>query len=133
MAAAKGDSRVLESLLAKGGAETINCATDSQSTPLMVACWAGNYKNTKVLLDRGALKDLKDQDGWTALHVATRWGKHECVQALVQSGCELNPKCDKGLTPLDFAVAKNKKETALYLYRQGAKSYSKSIPEAWLT
>ncbi|KAK8960992.1 hypothetical protein KSP40_PGU016749 [Platanthera guangdongensis] len=64
----------------------------------------------------------RDQNGWTALHVAAFKGRAEAVRELVESGAELEAVDDAGYTPLRCAVEAGRTEVALLLIGYGAKT-----------
>ena len=46
----------------------------------------------------------KDNDEWTPLHLAARYGHKEIVEYLVEKGADVNAKDKEGWTPLHFAA-----------------------------
>ncbi|KXJ87343.1 hypothetical protein Micbo1qcDRAFT_23156 [Microdochium bolleyi] len=51
--------------------------------------------------------DDADPEGRTPLHKAVHFGRGPAVTRLLRHGAAVNPKCAKGLTPLDMAIAKS--------------------------
>lgn len=47
--------------------------------------------------------DKQDNDGWTPLHAAARWGQKEAAQMLVTSLADMDVKNHAGQTPIDVA------------------------------
>lgn len=77
---------------------------------------------TDLLLASRADVDKQDNDGWTPLHAAARWGQKEASQMLVTSMADMDIKNHAGQTPIDVAdpgivkfleeLYKNSKRTA---------------------
>ncbi|KAI0529486.1 hypothetical protein KFK09_002036 [Dendrobium nobile] len=69
----------------------------------------------------------RDQNGWTALHVAALKGRAEIVRELINGGAELEAVDDSGYTPLRCAVEAGHTEVALLLVRYGARAGLKGL------
>jgi ankyrin repeat protein len=69
-------------------------------TPLHLFATRGDFEACKVLLDSGALVDIRDGDGYTQLHAAAEQGHLECVKLLLARGS--NPSLS---TPMDTTCA----------------------------
>jgi ankyrin repeat protein len=67
-AAFKSQNEVAEYLLAHGA--DINAQAINGFTPLHDAAWVGDYQLVKLLVERGARTDIKNNDGQTALECA---------------------------------------------------------------
>lgn len=91
----------------------VDFRTPSGDTPLMAACGWLRADVVKLLLQRGAQVDLKDDDDETALHKACdrakRWGFEDryqsalaVVEMLLKRGADVSLKCGRGWTPLDY-------------------------------
>ncbi|KAG0488136.1 hypothetical protein HPP92_006947 [Vanilla planifolia] len=61
----------------------------------------------------------RDQNGWTALHVAAFKGRLEAVRQLVEGGAEVEVVDDDGYTPLRCAVEAGHAEVAIWLNGYG--------------
>lgn len=93
--------------------ENVNTATDADATSLMiVSAGAGHVaEHVQRLLTLGADVNVKDDEGWTALHWASFHGNLSGVQSLVR-GCGrvgelpglLQAVDDEGCTALDLAA-----------------------------
>jgi ankyrin repeat protein len=99
------DNAELVQVLLDGGVDPQS--TDCHGmTPLMHACAADNNEVALLLLKYTKDIQAKSVTGETALHYAL--GCHlddntEVVQALIQSGCNVNEPDGDGLLPLDIA------------------------------
>lgn len=84
-------------------------ATVQQETlnnELFAAVAAGNAREVKALLDRGANANAKERDGNTPLHKAAydKEKKLDCCRALLEKGADANAKNDRGHTPLEHVL-----------------------------
>ncbi|KAG4068203.1 hypothetical protein HA402_008844 [Bradysia odoriphaga] len=59
----------------------------------------------KVLLEKGANINGKDEDGETAIMNASNNGRYETVKFLIENGADVNGKDGYGKTPIMFAAA----------------------------
>ena len=75
----------------------------------------------KVLIDRGADVNAKDEKGETTLMYAARSGNLEVVKFLVDKGADVNAKDSNGATALSIASANYRPKTVEYLKAYGAK------------
>ncbi|MBO9666757.1 MAG: ankyrin repeat domain-containing protein [Bdellovibrio sp.] len=71
MAATTNQTDIMEIVLKKAP-QLLNKSDDHGTTPLMEAAKFGGEKTVKILLDAGADKSLKNEDGRTALDIATK-------------------------------------------------------------
>ncbi|KAI8795246.1 ankyrin repeat and KH domain-containing protein 1 [Biomphalaria glabrata] len=95
---------LLDSFLKNGA-----CLHDSDTygnTALMKAVTLSNTESVvlKYLLDKGAEVNRRNNDGFTALHVAAESNNVSCSKLLLEYGAIVNLKCQAGLTPLHQAV-----------------------------
>lgn len=91
-------------------------------TPLMYAVLLHGESAPMVdlLVKNGALLDLPDFRGRTALHLAAGQGRQKGSQALLQAGSMIFILDEADMTPLHVAVAANRLETARFLLMEGA-------------
>ena len=98
--------------------------TISASDAMIVAAEAGDIQAAERFLAQGALLNVRNAEGETALTVAARQGTADMVAYLVQHGA--NPEFKDGAghsaydyattwNPWEFVVTKNKKLIAQYL------------------
>ena len=101
-AASMGNLRIVELLLDAGG--DVNLASSTGITPLMVA---SSVPVLKLLLARGALLDLVDESGCTALYHAARRRRAASIPLLFDAGADASLRDAQGNTALDVARLKN--------------------------
>jgi len=99
-AAKTGDTEAIQQHLSEG--TDIN-AKDliSGSTPLITASCYGQTETVRLLIEKQADLNIKNNDGVTALHVAAFFGYPEIVELLLEKG-------------VDTTIRNNRGETALY-------------------
>ena len=73
-------------------------------TGLQIAASFGLAKIVRLLLSSGADVNVKDRDGWTALHWAAQNGHSAVVQLLLEKGADINAKDQDGRTALYWAA-----------------------------
>ena len=71
----------LATLLVKYKAD-VNSVNDLETTPLMYAILSQKIELIKLLLENGALKDVKERSGKTALDYAIQSGNKEIIQLI---------------------------------------------------
>ena len=97
----------LVTLLLERGANA-NAVNLKKESPLYKAIDKDHISAAEVLLQIGhADPDIKEEDGWTALHSAAIRGREALVKLLVANGANVNMKNDKSNTPLNMAVNKS--------------------------
>ena len=74
----------------------------------------------KLLIDKGADVNEKNDKGWTELMFASALGLTDTVQALVDKGVNVNEKETSGCTALHFAAIMGSLESAKVLIKAGA-------------
>lgn len=87
------------------------------------------YEVLKKMLDMGADPNIKDSNGWTALHYACQFGDSEAVDILIKANIKLDSYSNNGRTPLHFAANFNFPSIVKYLllYQANGKFLNKQI------
>ena len=105
--------RKAEEKSANSGKDTLN------SKQLVNAVLDGNFEKVQLLLKKGVDINSKDEDGDTALMIASSEGHLEIVKLLLlRKGADVNIKNNDGKTALDLAKTKEIKDL---LRKAGAK------------
>ena len=96
----------------------------NESKPTPEELWEmvrnGDINDVKLLLGKGADINTKDNDGWTALHYATRHQTTEMAQLLLDRGADINAKDNDGWTALHCAAVYKNTEMVQLLLDKGA-------------
>ncbi|KAJ3104271.1 hypothetical protein HDU96_008989 [Phlyctochytrium bullatum] len=74
----------------------------------------------KILLDWVADTEARNEDGYTALHIAASKGQTECIQVLLDAGADINAPDWEGNTPLGLATKAGTLDAAQILRDHGA-------------
>src|SRR5689334_16213911 len=96
-----GYSDVIDMLIDAG--DNVNTLFDC-ATVLMIAVRYGQSESVRKLLNRGAIVDMTDERGLTALHKAAFMGNLECMKILIDNKAEVNKVDSSGRTALMVAV-----------------------------
>jgi len=110
-------------VLVEAGADT-NIATESGTTPLMMASGAGTdvqrarepeeravvVQTARYLVEHGADVNKAGQFGWTALHAAAYQGMNDEIEFLVSKGAKIDQKDEFGQTALSISMSVLTKE-----------------------
>ena len=115
LAAFFGHRAIVEFLL-KNGAEVNTAARNAQRVTALHGAVAGrDVEIVKMLLERGASANVKQERGFVPLHDAAANGNLALVQLLVKHGAHVDAKSDDGKTPVDMAVDRGHNEVADWL------------------
>ena len=90
------------------------------ATPLQGAAVNKSIEVGRLLLDRGANVNPRNDDGGIPLHEAAGNGEIEFAKLLLDHGANVNAKDDKGKTPLTIALEYKQPEMAKLLRDHGA-------------
>lgn len=89
-------------------------------TPLHEAAWTGHLEALQVLIQAGAVVNVKDHHDVTPLHRAAFKGHGQMVTILIKAGAVVDAKDDAGWTPLHLAAKEGHGKLAHFLIDQGA-------------
>src|SRR5207245_2692557 len=76
----------------------------SRAGDLMDAARAGHWSEVETLVGKGVRVDGADEDGYTALHYAARWGDTRAIGLLLDRGADVDAKSRFGVSPLFLAA-----------------------------
>ena len=87
---------------------------------LMSACAYGSIKCAVYLIESGANTNLKNFNGFTALHWAAFTGKTETLSLLLTNNADIESRTNDGKTPLHVAAMRGHHNFILELLHNGA-------------
>lgn len=95
---------------------------ERRGAPILIdAARKNRLKVVEVLLEGGALPNVRDARGWTALHFAALFDYPEVAKALVEKGADVRAETPLGMTALHYAVQERDVELVALLLQHGAK------------
>ncbi|KAK4882034.1 hypothetical protein RN001_005353 [Aquatica leii] len=121
-AAQFSQSEVIALLLEHGA--TVDALKRADWTPLMLACTKiteESYKCVELLLQKRALLNLANKDGWSALHLISREGSGPILQLLCNHGLDIFVVTKNGRTALHVACLHGHLEIVKLLLNFGLK------------
>jgi hypothetical protein len=99
----------------------VNVPDAAHWIPLEYAIFHNHLHCVKYLVkERGAIVNNYDENGQGPIHMATRCGRFNCLQYLVENGANVNATSKNGCTPFSFAIVHGFLDFAKYLYSNGA-------------
>jgi len=98
----------------------VNAAAENamRVAPVHAAAAACDHATMRLLLERGADPNARQQVDYTPLHGAAGRGDIEMAKLLLAHGAERNPKASDGKTPADVAREHGKPEFAEWIESQ---------------
>ncbi|MBR5598551.1 MAG: ankyrin repeat domain-containing protein [Alphaproteobacteria bacterium] len=118
-----------ERLVAKGAKEWV--ISEETALELGRQFWDNDgylksVEEIKELVIKGADVNAKEEDGWTALMSASRFGRKEIAELLIENGADVNAKDKYDWTALMHASYKGNKKVVELLIENGADVNAKS-------
>jgi ankyrin repeat protein/beta-lactamase regulating signal transducer with metallopeptidase domain len=111
---------VAELLIARDA--DVNAKGTWGQTPLHIAAGKGYTDIIRMLLDKGANPNVKENErGKTPLHEAAKNGQKAVAELLISKDVDVNAKTRDGKTPMSLAKEKRHKEIIELLRKHGAK------------
>jgi ankyrin repeat protein len=98
----------------------INAAGKRNITPVFVA-FRGHVESARMLLERGAVIDIRNIFGETPLHQSIRWGRIKLVRLFLEHGADPNLPDNDGVIPSEMALRFERPEIAELLLEYGTK------------
>lgn len=86
----------------------------------MAACDKGNVDLVELIMNHGANVNMQDNDGWSALLLASRYGHGDVVKKLLDNGAEVNIRNNNKSSPLMLACRNGYSFVAQVLINKGA-------------
>ena len=105
-AARGGNNVIIQKLLSLG--LDIDSRRSDGATPVMIAAREGRLDAFSVLIERKSDPTLKDKDGWTLLHYASKGGNNVIIEKLLSLGLYIDLRRSDGATPLMIAACKGR-------------------------
>ena len=116
-----GNKKVVELLIAKGA--NINEKKENGLTALHLAVINESNEIAELLIEKNADLNVKDKRGYTPLHLAAYYGEKEIAELLIAGDADVNViKSKRGVTPLDYAIRRDKPKIIELLRKHGAKT-----------
>lgn len=115
LAAFFGHRDVVALLLERGADVKMAARNPMRVTALHAAVARRDSQIVKMLIERGADVNARQQAGFTPLHAAAQHGEMDIVRALVAAGAEVGTKSDEGRTAADYAREKGHEPVAAWL------------------
>ena len=132
----EGDFNKVELLLIAGANPNI-CWTNSEAKSdvygLHNTCLYGKgdkHKMVELLLEYGADINLKDKDGYTALHLAIKDNQPDMVKLLIENGADVNILTKDNRNPLFIAEKKQNEGIIELLKNAGARKMNEAEVKA---
>lgn len=88
---------------------------------------SGDFQAMEALLDAGADKDEKDEEGRTALHFACGYGELKCAELLIQRGASVDEVDSNKNTALHYAAGYGQDACCDLLVKSGASCTAKNL------
>src|SRR5262249_40402351 len=114
-----GKTEVAKLLLAKGAVLDERARNKFDNTALQTGLLCGEAETVKLLLDKGANPNVRQNEGFAPLHIAAELGRPDLVELLLAHGASVNPRSDKGESPLGTALRLKRDEVAGLLRSKG--------------
>ncbi len=102
------------------GLDYLKTLTALGRTPFLCAAQGGQIEALEWLDERGADRDVRDNYGMNALHVAALSNQPETIDWLIHHGFGIEDLAIEKLTPLHIAAAANSRHAVLKLLELGA-------------
>lgn len=105
--------------LIERGADVSAVARNAQRVaPVHAAASVGDAATMRLLLEKGADPNLRQQMGYAPLHATAANGDRATTEVLLAHGADANARNDDGKTPADLADERGHGELAEWLRRQ---------------
>ena len=85
----------------------LNSKNRSQWTPLIMACYKGNYEYANILINLGADYSIAEKDGKNALFYAVESNNYRLIKYLILIGIDKNKKDNNNKKAIEYTKDKN--------------------------
>ena len=104
-AAAHGDEEEVVRLVDEAANVNHRMREQDGATPLMAACQEGAVACVRIILSSPTCDwAITDSWGMSATHYAARWGRSDCMAALIEAGVSIGDRAKDGATAAHFAA-----------------------------
>jgi ankyrin repeat protein len=86
--------------------------------PVHAAASVGDRESMRLLLERGADPNARQQDGFLPIHAVAMHGDRALIELLLAHGADVHATAGDGKTAADFAAAAGHAELAAWLREQ---------------
>jgi len=104
-----------EYLVKAGAPVNSHSNNDTKAAPIHSASAGRHHKVVKMLLDNRADPNIREQGGYTSLHITAQSGNVEMIRVLLFGGADVNLKSDDDKSPLDIAIETGHDKATLLL------------------
>lgn len=119
-AVSKGDTETAEAMINSGDAE-VNKVIGFGKTPIFYAVQNNHLEMVKLLMEKGAKINVRDDEGRGPLTMAAIKGNDAMVKAMIEAGGDIDSKGKEGMTALMiYADKKDGLPMVKYLVEKGA-------------
>ncbi len=116
-----GREGAARTLVNKGAEVSARSANAMANTPLHAAVAGRSVTVARLLLERGASANARQNGGWTPLHAAAQNGDAELARTLLEGGADVNVRAENQQTPLDLALTRGHQAMVEFLESHGAR------------
>jgi ankyrin repeat protein len=109
---------IARSLIERGADVNAASRNAQKVAPVHAAASVGDCESMRLLLERGADPNTRQQDGFLAIHATAMHGDRALIELLVAHGADVHATAADGKTAADFAAAGGHAELAAWLREQ---------------
>ena len=120
IAAFFGHDGLVSQLIDCGATIDMPSTNQMKNTPLHAAVAGRKVESVRVLLEREANPNVRQEGGWTPLHGAAQNGDRSIVELLLAHGADVKAQADNKQAALDLALMKGNGELAALFEELGA-------------
>lgn len=101
-----GQPAIAEALIAKGANVNARSTNAMKNLPLHAAAAGRNREAVRILLERGADPNARQEAGWTTLHQAAQNGDVDMARLLIAAGADIHARAGNQQNAMDLAMTK---------------------------